>query len=76
MLGLLDRIEKIDAGADQQCRIAKKNIFSSVEDEILRLRGLKLHAWTVQENLQPPLSQRRNLVLSGRSTQVRDWLDV
>lgn len=49
MLGLLDRIEKINTGANEHCRIAKQNIFSSVEDEIHRLRGLKLHAWKFQE---------------------------
>lgn len=48
MLGLLDRIEKINTGADEQCGIAKQNLFSSIEDEIHRLQGLKLHAWKVQ----------------------------
>lgn len=54
MLGLLDVIEKINTGTDEQCRIAKKNIFSSVEDEILRLCGLKLHAWKAQAKSQSP----------------------
>ena len=48
MLSLLDRIEKINTGADEQCRMAKHNVFSSIEDELHRLRGLKLHAWKVQ----------------------------
>ena len=50
MLGLLDRIDKIHTGADEHCRLTKQNLFSSVEDEIHRLRGLKLHAWKVQAN--------------------------
>lgn len=52
MLGLLDRIEKINIRADEHCQehcgIARQNIFSSVEDEIHRLRGLKLHACKVR----------------------------
>jgi hypothetical protein len=37
MFNLLDRIEKIKTGDYQQCDIAKRNIFSSVEDELHRL---------------------------------------
>lgn len=48
MLGLLDRIEKINTGADKDSGIAKRNLFSSIEDEIHRVRGLKLQAWKVQ----------------------------
>ena len=58
MLGLLDRIEKINIGADERCHLEKRNVFTSVEDEIHRLRGLKLHAWKVQsrdtESTLPP----------------------
>lgn len=48
MFNLLDRIEKIKTGDYQQCDIAKRNVFSSVEDELDRLRGLKLCAWRRQ----------------------------
>jgi hypothetical protein len=48
MFNLLDRIEKIKTGDYQQCDIAKQNVFSCVEDELDRLRGLKLSAWKRQ----------------------------
>ena len=48
MLSLLDRIEKINTGADEQCRTAKHNVFSSVEDELHRLREMKLYSWKLQ----------------------------
>jgi hypothetical protein len=48
MFNLLDRIEKIKTGDYQQCDIAKRNIFSSVEDELHRLRGVKVHSWKRQ----------------------------
>ena len=48
MFNLLDRIEKIKTGDYQQCDIAKQNVFSSVEDELDRLQGLKIRAWRTQ----------------------------
>jgi hypothetical protein len=61
MLSLLDRIEKVNTGADNDCFLEKQNLFSNVEEEIHRLRGLKLHAWKVQARsteiaLPPPQS--------------------
>jgi hypothetical protein len=59
MLGLLDQVKKINIGADESCNLEKRNVFASVEDEIYRLWGLKLHAWKVQvrdtELTLPPL---------------------
>lgn len=48
MFNLLDRIEKIKTQDYEHCDIAKRNIFSSVEDELHRLRGLKEYAWKRQ----------------------------
>lgn len=48
MFNLLDIIEKIKTGGNQQCDITKQNIFSSVKDELHRLWGLKEHSWKTQ----------------------------
>lgn len=45
MFSLLDQIDKIKTGDHKECHVAKKNVLSSVEDEVHRLQGLKLHAW-------------------------------
>ena len=45
MFNLLDRVEKIKTGGRKECEVAKRNVSSSIEDELDRLRGLKLHAW-------------------------------
>lgn len=45
MFALLDRIDNIKTRGHQDCEVARRNIFSSVEDEIDRLRGIKLHVW-------------------------------
>ncbi len=45
MFALLDRIDRIVCGGCGDCEVARQNVFSSVEDEIDRLRGMKLHIW-------------------------------
>jgi hypothetical protein len=45
MFNLLDRVEKIKTGSRKECEVAKWNVSSSIEDELDRLQGLKLHAW-------------------------------
>ena len=45
MFNLLDQVEKIKTGGRKECEVAKLNVSSSIEDELDRLRGLKLHAW-------------------------------
>ena len=50
IFNLLDRVEKIKTGGRKECEVAKLNVFSSIEDELNRLRGLKLHAWNRNNN--------------------------
>jgi hypothetical protein len=45
MFALLDRIDKIKTRGNEDCEVAKRNVLSSVEDEIDRLRGIKIHVW-------------------------------
>lgn len=45
MFNLLDRVEKIKTGGLKECTVAKLNVSSSIEDELDRLQGLKLHSW-------------------------------
>ena len=50
MFSLLDQIEKVKAGDYKECQVARQNVLSSIEDEIDRLRGVKLHVWRGQAN--------------------------
>ena len=45
LFNLLDRVKKIKTGGLEECEVAILNVSSSIEDELDRLRGLKLHAW-------------------------------
>jgi len=45
MFNLLDQVEKIKTGGRKECEVTKLNVFSSIEDELDHLQGLKLHAW-------------------------------
>lgn len=53
MFTLLDRIDKIETGAYDDCKVARQNVLSSIEDEIDRLRGIKLHVWNSQSTNGP-----------------------
>ena len=50
MFSLLDQIGKVKAGDYKECQVARQNVLSSIEDEIDRLRGVKLHVWRGQAN--------------------------
>ena len=48
MFNLLDQIEKVKTGEHKECQVARQNVLSSIEDEIDRLQGMKLHVWRGQ----------------------------